>query len=672
MVLKKEITDQIKDLLQKNPQGLRIKEIVESVKINRNTAGRYLENLLISGQVELRRFGMAKIYRISHRVPFSAILSISSESVIQLDSFLRILFVNESFCTLAGIDSKNLVGKNIEYSPVALVFDELFVGFLERIREGVAGIEWSGEIAISTKDSILFCQIAPTVFEDGRKGVSVILEDITHRKRMERALLESEAKLRSIAENSPDMILLLNPKLEIIFISRTYELNSDQVNGRPVFDFIPREFHPAATECFERVFKTGKMATYGTEYHFADGTTSYFESTVGPVFQDGGISALVINARNITDRKKSDDALRESEERYRQLVEISPDAVIIHQEGKIIYINPATQRMLGVKDANEILGRNVLDIIHPDYRDAVRKNIENDLGGNITPPIELQLLRVDGSSVIVEGRGIKTTIHGKPAIQVAIRDITERKRVELELRENERRLQLLLDSTDDLIFMQDPEGRYVYFNATERFGVSRNYMLGSTPHELIDKTTADRIAERVKQVVKTGQRIREETQLTWNGETLWFSDSLSPVRDNNGTITGVVTISHNITERKRAEMALRESEQTYLRLLEQSFDAIAIHKDKKIAFLNERAAKILGAGKPEDLIGRSIFQFIHPDSRKDLEDRIRQIHTEPDKPAPVMREKFFRMDGTVTTVDVIAMRFNDNGVPAIKVAFREV
>ncbi|HWS21606.1 MAG TPA: PAS domain S-box protein, partial [Methanoregula sp.] len=530
----------------------------------------------------------------------------------------------------------------------------------------------SGEINLNSRDCIMFCRVAPTVFEDGRKGVSVILEDITHPKRTEMALLESEAKLRSITDNSPDMILLVNPKREIIFISRTHELNSDQVNGRPIFDFIPREFHPAATECFERVFKTGKTATYGTEYHFADGTTSYFESTVGPVFQDGGISALVINARNITDRKKSDDALRESEERYRQLVEISPDAVIIHQEGKIIYINPATQRMLGVKDANEILGRNVLDIIHPDYRDAVRNNIEKDLGGKITPPIELQLLRVDGSSVIVEGRGIKTTIHGKPAIQVAIRDITERKRVELELRENERRLQLLLDSTDDLIFMQDPEGRYVYFNATERFGVSRNYMLGSTPHELIDKTTADRIAERVKQVVKTGQRIREETQLTWNGETLWFSDSLSPVRDNNGTITGVVTISHNITERKRAEMALRESEQTYLRLLEQSFDAIAIHKDKKIAFLNERAAKILGAGKPEDLIGRSIFQFIHPDSRKDLEDRIRQINTEPDKPAPIMREKFFRMDGTVTTVDVIAIRFNDNGVPAIKVAFREV
>ena len=88
--------------------------------------------------------------------------------------------------------------------------------------------------------------------------------------------------------------------------------------------------------------------------------------------------------------------------------------------------------------------------------------------------------------------------------------------------------------------------------------------------------------------------------------------------------------------------------------------------------MNERAVKILGAGTSEDMIGRSIFEFIHPDSRKDLEDRLRQMAATPDDPLPVMREKFFRMDGTVVTVDVLAMKFNDNGVPAVRVAFREV
>ena len=83
MVLRKEITLQIKDLLKENPQGLSITDIVKVVNINRNTAGRYLENLLISGQVEMRRLGMAKIYILSQRVPLSAVLSISSELVMQ-------------------------------------------------------------------------------------------------------------------------------------------------------------------------------------------------------------------------------------------------------------------------------------------------------------------------------------------------------------------------------------------------------------------------------------------------------------------------------------------------------------------------------------------------------------------------------------------------------------
>ena len=132
-----------------------------------------------------------------------------------------------------------------------------------------------------------------------------------------------------------------------------------------------------------------------------------------------------------------------------------------------------------------------------------------------------------------------------------MRDITERKRYELELRENEQRLHLLLNSTEDLILMQDPEGRYLYFNTTDRYGVSRENLLGLTPHEVLDKETAERIVERVKNVVKTGQSIREESPFVWKGQTLWFIDSLSPVRDDNGTIIGVVTISHNITERKR-------------------------------------------------------------------------------------------------------------------------
>ena len=151
MVLIKDITSKIKDILNKNPQGMTITQIAQKTRINRNTVGRYLENLLVSGQVEMHRFGMKKIYALSQRVALSSILSISSELVVQMDSSLRIIYANEPFLNLVGSDNNHLIGKNIEYTPVSMVFDELFEGFIENIKEGVLGKEWSGEFVLRYK-----------------------------------------------------------------------------------------------------------------------------------------------------------------------------------------------------------------------------------------------------------------------------------------------------------------------------------------------------------------------------------------------------------------------------------------------------------------------------------------------------------------------------------------
>ncbi len=432
MVLKKEVTDRIKDLLGKNPQGLKITDIVRDININRNTAGRYLENLLVSGQVEMRRLGMAKIYKISQRVPISTVLSISSELVIQLDSFLRIIFVNEPFCALAGTDSTNLLGKNIEFTPISLIFDELFVGFIERIREGLAGQEWSGEIVFRSKGMIVFCRIAPTVFEDGRKGVSIILEDVTQKKQGEWALRESEATARVLMNSPTDTVFLMDTRGVILDLNETaaakFKKFGDNLIGTLADNLLPGEVAQSRRLLTNQVIETKQMVRYEDE---RDGR--WYDTVAYPIIVDGEVTRIAMIARDITDRKKSEDNLRESEERYRQLVEISPDAVIIHQEGIITYLNPAALTLLGAKNAHEILGKNVLETVHPDCRDAVRKNIETDLDGKTTPAIELRMLRRDGTSVLVEGRGVKTTIRGKPAIQVALRDIPERKRAKDEI-----------------------------------------------------------------------------------------------------------------------------------------------------------------------------------------------------------------------------------------------
>ena len=210
MDIQKIICNQIEDLLQKNPQGLNITGICRAVHIPRNTAIQHLEHLLQSGRLEVRRLGRSRIYMLPRRVPLSPVLSISSDSVILLDYFLRIIFANEPFLNLVGTNSKKLVGKNIENTPIAQVFDESFAQFIEKLNDGIAGKEWSGEIEISAKHIILFCRIVPIVFDDGGWGVSVILEDITERKLAERALRESEATARALINAPTDSVILVD------------------------------------------------------------------------------------------------------------------------------------------------------------------------------------------------------------------------------------------------------------------------------------------------------------------------------------------------------------------------------------------------------------------------------------------------------------------------------
>ncbi|MDD1697812.1 MAG: PAS domain S-box protein, partial [Methanoregula sp.] len=430
--------------------------------------------------------------------------------------------------------------------------------FIERLQQGIAGKEWSGEIEFRTSDIIVFCRIAPTVFEDGRKGVSVILEDITVRKLADRALQESETKLRSITENIPDLILMLDPKLVIQFISRTYEMQKNNVCGKSVYDFIPKKFHSEATRCFTYVLETGKPSKYGTEYYFADGKTVYYESTVGPVFYHGKISALVLNAHDITERKKAEDTLRESEERYRQLVEISPDAVIIHQGGKIIYLNPAALTMLGAKDSNEILGKDVLELIHPDFRDTVRKNIEKDLNGEITPSMELDLLRSDGTMVVAEGRGVKTTFNGKPAVQVAIRDITKYRRLDEKLHESERKYRSVINHANvGICVIQDNVIKMCNRCAAEFWGDSIENTVGRAFTDFIHPDVLSDVVDRYHRRM-AGEKLPEmyETVLIRKNGDKFYAELSASIISYEGKPADLAIIRET-NERKKAEDALQ-------------------------------------------------------------------------------------------------------------------
>ena len=132
---------------------------------------------------------------------------------------------------------------------------------------------------------------------------------------------------------------------------------------------------------------------------------------------------------DVTERREAEEALRESEERYRHLVELSPDGIAIHREGKLVFCNPAGARMLGYQ-VDEVLGKLAIDFVHPSSRPFAADRMQNILVGKAVPFIEEKFVRRDGTLLEVEVGSMPFTFQDAPAIQVIIRDITERKRAE--------------------------------------------------------------------------------------------------------------------------------------------------------------------------------------------------------------------------------------------------
>jgi PAS domain S-box-containing protein len=162
-----------------------------------------------------------------------------------------------------------------------------------------------------------------------------------------------------------------------------------------------------------------------------------------------GKPALFTAWRDITKRKLAEEALRESEDRYRQLVEMSPDAIAIHQQGKIVYINTAGAIHIGAQTPQEMIGKSILNLVHPDYRAAVIQRVEKTVSGESAPYTVEKFIKLDGTIFDVEVAAIPSVYQGKPATQVIIRDITKRKQAEEALRNSEQRYRLLIETASE-------------------------------------------------------------------------------------------------------------------------------------------------------------------------------------------------------------------------------
>ena len=239
---------------------------------------------------------------------------------------------------------------------------------------------------------------------------------------------------------------------------------------------------------------------------------------------------LLVKVARLVERHRMEAALKESEERYRRLVELSPDAIVVHREGKFTYLNPAAVNLWGAATAGELIGKSIFEVVHPEYRHHVTERVDYiQRFHKPTPLVEQKCLRLDGSEIDVEVTGLPFTLDGKSAVLSVFRDVTEKKQAREALRKAEKRLRTVVSSASLILFATDKNG---VFTLSEGEGL-KSLLL--EPGELVGQSVFQIYAETPQVIENIRRALKGEsfTSAVTVGE-LVFDVRYSPLTDERG------------------------------------------------------------------------------------------------------------------------------------------
>ncbi len=307
---------------------------------------------------------------------------------------------------------------------------------------------------------------------------------------------------------------------------------------------------------------------------------------------------LLVKVARLVERHRSGAALRASEERYRQLVELSPDAIVILREGKFTYVNPAALRLWCASDPNDLVGKPLLTVVHPDFHDHAREQVEYIQQFQQPAPLaEQKCIRLDGVMIDVEVTGLPFTTAGNSVVLAVFRDVTEKKLAREALRKAEKRLRTVVGSASLILFATDKNG---VFTLCEGEGLKS---LSLAPGELVGKSVFEAYADSPK--------FGENINRALTGESFTYSVAIgdfvfdirySPLTDETDNVLGVIGVATDITDSRRAEASIRESEERYRELFENANDIIYTHDLKgNFTSLNRSGERLTGYTREETM-----------------------------------------------------------------------
>ncbi len=501
-------------------------------------------------------------------------------------------------------------------------------------------------------------------------------QDITERKSVERAQRESQRQYETLVHSINGIVWEADPQtFTFTFVSKQAEriLGYSLERWFEGPDFWPAHMHPADRDWAVKfcVDATERRVAHEFEYRMiaADGRVVWLSDIVTVHVADDQSVLLRGVMVDITERKLAEEKLRQSEAQLAEAQELANlGSWNWIPENNTLSWSDELYQIVGVQPSDfDPSYEAIIELTHPNDRDLLRRVVKGALKTHEPFSFHHRIIRPDGKERTIHSRGtVVTDEHGRASRMFgAAQDVTERKQAENALREAERKYRDIFENAGEGIFQSTPEGRFIAANPA----LARMQGFAS-PEELIRsrKDIALQVyvdptgREQFKRLLEEQGAVRgfEHEVFRKDGSRMWTSVNARTVRDEQGAIQYYEGTAQDITDRKRAEAALRESEERYRELFENAKDATYVHDlSGRYTSVNRAAEKLSGYTRAE-ILGKSFFHFVPPEQIANISEHLcRKL---ADEGETSYEAEVIRKDGRRISIEVNSHLIFENGV----------
>ena len=547
------------------------------------------------------------------------------------------------------------------------------------------------EKGFTTFETILFSkdkrripvEVNSHVFElEDKQVILSIARDITERKIARRDLQESEEKYRRLVETIPAAIISSDSNGNIVFVNQqAVELHGysseNEILGMNTNDLVSDEDKGFTSIIMQKCIEDGYVREIEYGIKCKDGTIKPGEFHAAAIkSSEGSINGFIGVVIDIAERKEAEEALKESEEKFRQIFQNAKDAIFIHRISK----DGELEDLLEINEtASSWLGYTREELLEPERFDRGGLNLsfilemeDNILDvGSIT--FESIIEDRSGISKPVEFSSHLFTLNNEQVLLSIARDITERKEAEESIKASEERYRTLVETSPDAIILVDIDTKIQFANpqAAQTFDYENvDSMIGLTPIDIIGREDLETAYSTISNIIKTkNSQIVKLNAIKRDGTRFPVKVNASFVPDEEGEPLGVIAVIEDITETTKGELALKESEEKFRQTFDLSNDGIILQDiNGEILDVNQRAKDLLGYSKTEFLSLR--ISQLHPVTEHEASKKA--FETVQEKGSVQFETVFRRKDGSLFPADVSSSFFEVGGVPVIQGIIRDI